>query len=287
MRTPSNRSIPEPWFSFPCELDSAVETEVRLDCMGGFIVTMVYGFSRPTGDLDVLEISPRDAGKPLLEPGKHGGPLHRKYKIYLDPVGVAHVPENYEDRLTEIFPKSFQHLRLCALDSYDLALSKLERNIQRDRDDVKYLARTVPFDLQVLKERYQKETALAARQPRARGPYTQTLDLGRRGRKKAISTLLTLANLPCRVPSLAFWCSFYVRKLRGGSQSHLIRASRRGTCLTSAGRWDVLLLCAHSERHHQCENTGSSQTSVAHMDCFNLCRRHRGPECHHLAANCP
>jgi hypothetical protein len=125
--------------------------------MGGFIVTLVYGFSRPTGDLDVLEISPRDAGKPMLELGMQGGPLHRKYKIYLDPVGVAHVPENYEDRLTEIFPKSFQHLRLCALDPYDLALSKLERNIQRDRDDVKYLARTVPLDLQVLKERYQQE----------------------------------------------------------------------------------------------------------------------------------
>jgi hypothetical protein len=41
--------------------------------------------------------------------------------------------------------------------SYDLALSKLERNIQRDRDHVKYLARTVPLDLEVLTKRYQKE----------------------------------------------------------------------------------------------------------------------------------
>jgi hypothetical protein len=55
------------------------------------------------------------------------------------------------------FPKAFKHLRLFALDPYDLALSKLERNIQRDRDDVKYLARAVPLDLEVLKERYQKE----------------------------------------------------------------------------------------------------------------------------------
>jgi Nucleotidyltransferase of unknown function (DUF6036) len=70
---------------------------------------------------------------------------------------VGHVPENYEDRLSEIFPKVFKHLRLLALDPYDLALSKLERNIRRDRDDVKHLARTVPLDLEVLKERYQKE----------------------------------------------------------------------------------------------------------------------------------
>ena len=148
-----DKAIREPWLSFLGELDAAVETEVRLDCMGGFVVTMVYGFSRPTADLDVLEIAPREAGKPMLQLGMQGGTLHKKYKIYLDPVGVAHVPENYEDRLTEIFPKSFQRLRLCALDPYDLALSKLERNIQRDRDDVKYLARTVPLDRRVDAER--------------------------------------------------------------------------------------------------------------------------------------
>jgi hypothetical protein len=40
--------MPEPWLSFLVELDATAETEVRLDCMGGFVVTMVYGFSRPT-----------------------------------------------------------------------------------------------------------------------------------------------------------------------------------------------------------------------------------------------
>ena len=64
-----DKSIPEPWLSFLLELDSAVETEVRLDCMGGFVVTLGYGFSRPTADLDVLEIAPREAGKPILQLG--------------------------------------------------------------------------------------------------------------------------------------------------------------------------------------------------------------------------
>jgi hypothetical protein len=68
----SNKSIPEPWLSFLRELDSAVSQEIRLDCMGGFVVTVVYGFSRPTGDLDVLEIAPRDAGRPVLELGMQG-----------------------------------------------------------------------------------------------------------------------------------------------------------------------------------------------------------------------
>jgi Nucleotidyltransferase of unknown function (DUF6036) len=157
LATHPRKSIPEPWRSFLRELDAAVDTDVRLDCMGGFVVTVVYGLSRATADLDVLEIAPREAGKPMLALGMQGGSLHQKYKLYLDPVGVAHVPENYEDRLAEIFPKAFKHLRLCALDPYDLALSKLERNIQRDRDDVKHLASTVPLDLGALKERYQEE----------------------------------------------------------------------------------------------------------------------------------
>ena len=67
------------------------------------------------------------------------------------------MPDSYEDRLTEIFPGSFNRLRLLALDPYDLALSKIERNTQRDRDDVRHLARTIPFDLTKLRERYHTE----------------------------------------------------------------------------------------------------------------------------------
>jgi hypothetical protein len=44
--TRPHKSIPEPWFSFLRELDAAVHKEVRLDCMGGFVISLVYGFSR-------------------------------------------------------------------------------------------------------------------------------------------------------------------------------------------------------------------------------------------------
>jgi Nucleotidyltransferase of unknown function (DUF6036) len=66
--------------------------------------------------------------------------------VYLDHVGAAKVPDDYEDRLTEMFPGVYKNLRICALDPYDLALAKLERNIQRDRDDVKHLARSIPLN---------------------------------------------------------------------------------------------------------------------------------------------
>jgi hypothetical protein len=152
-----SKQIPEPWRSFLNALDRQATEETRLDCMGGFVVTVLYGFSRETSDLDVLLIAPREQRMPLLELGVQGGDLHKKYKVYLDYVAVAKVPEEYEERLNEMFAGAFKRLRICALDPYDLALSKLERNIQRDRDDVKHLARSVNFDLEILKKRYEKE----------------------------------------------------------------------------------------------------------------------------------
>jgi hypothetical protein len=72
-------------------------------------------------------------------------------------VGFVTVPESYEDRLMPIFPSAYRSLRLFGLDAYDLALSKLERNSARDREDIQFLARTVPLDLTVLGNRYRSE----------------------------------------------------------------------------------------------------------------------------------
>ncbi|MGB8509526.1 MAG: DUF6036 family nucleotidyltransferase [Pyrinomonadaceae bacterium] len=139
------------------ELDARMDQAVDLHCVGRFVVTILYGLERPTSDVDVIVITPNDEIGHLIELAGKGSELHRKHKVYLDSVTVATYPEDYDQRLTEMFPGAFRHLRLFALDPYDVALSKLDRNIQRDRDDVKYLARIVPFDLGVLKERYEKE----------------------------------------------------------------------------------------------------------------------------------
>ncbi len=105
----------------------------------------------------MIEIAPKSAAAAFAEVATEGGKLHRKYKVYLDQVTVAQPPYEYESRLREMFPGVFHRLRLMALDPYDLALSKLDRNIERDRSDVRYLARTIPFDLNLLQERYKVE----------------------------------------------------------------------------------------------------------------------------------
>ena len=148
---------PEPWNSFFADTDAALSESIELHCIGGFAMTTLYALDRPTADVDVLPIGSRSAAQHLIELAGSGSPFHKRHKIHLQVVGVATVPLNYEDRLIELFPGTFKHLQLFALDPYDLALSKIERNTERDRDDVKHLARTVPLDLSVLQDRYKTE----------------------------------------------------------------------------------------------------------------------------------
>ncbi|MBK6750002.1 MAG: hypothetical protein KA831_03235 [Pyrinomonadaceae bacterium] len=146
---------PEPWRSFLKDIDEFVGEETHLHLIGGFVVTVIYGSTRQTRDLDALTAIRFDPN--LLEHAGQGSPLHKQHKVYLDPVGVATPPEDYTDRLTEVFAGQYKNLKLYALDPYDIALTKLERNTERDRDDVKHLARVVPLELDVLRDRYYDE----------------------------------------------------------------------------------------------------------------------------------
>jgi hypothetical protein len=148
-----NATPPEPWHSFLKELDAMASGVVDFQCLGGFVVTQLYGLKRPTADVDVFSIAPVEQRKDFVEKGGKGSHLHEKHKVYLDYVGVASIPYEYESRLTEMYPGAYKHIRLFALDPYDIALSKLSRNIARDREDVLYLAKHVPFDLKLLQER--------------------------------------------------------------------------------------------------------------------------------------
>ena len=151
------RDLAEPWRSFLADLDGLVGHDVRLHCCGGFVVTMLYGLMRTTADLDVLSILPSDDQRTLASVAAQGSALHKTHGVYLDVVTVATYPDSYEDRLTEMYPRAFRHIHLLALDPYDLVLTKLPRNADRDRGDVEYLATAVPLDVAVLRERYQRE----------------------------------------------------------------------------------------------------------------------------------
>jgi uncharacterized nucleotidyltransferase DUF6036 len=146
--------IPQPWRGFLRDLDRTITAPAQLRCLGGFVVAMQYGLERPTADIDFSSLSSSLAASELIRLGGRGSKLHREHGIYLDLVILTVEPANYEQRVSEMFPGELKRLRLMALDPYDLALTRLDRNSPKDREDFRHLARFVPLDMDALRARY-------------------------------------------------------------------------------------------------------------------------------------
>jgi hypothetical protein len=148
--------LPKHWDDFLKAVDKALEEPVCLHCIGGFVVETVYGIPRRTGDLDYLTVDPIGAAGILEKIAGQQSELAKNHGLYFQHVTVADYPDNYDDRLTEL-ELGLNKLQLFVLDPYDLILSKLTRNIERDRDDVKALAVVQQLSFEVLKKRHEEE----------------------------------------------------------------------------------------------------------------------------------
>lgn len=157
-RASRSSTPPEPWRSFLQELDDRLIGPNELHCMGGFVVTQHYGIGRETSDIDFLAVIPRSSDDDIEAIAGMRSELHRKYRLYMQHVAIATAPADYATRLARMFPSArWKHLTLFALDAHDLALSKLERNAERDREDVLRLANAGYLNPDILKERYIQE----------------------------------------------------------------------------------------------------------------------------------
>lgn len=155
---PNPRGPQEPWVSFLRALDGALDNAVELHCIGGFVIAMHFGLSRATSDIDILAAVPHEQLAKLQRLGGQGSELHRRFKVYLQPVTVASYPEDYESRLVRMWPGlKLKHFRLYALEAHDLALTKLERNSDVDRQDAFDLAAAGLINLTTLRNRYEGE----------------------------------------------------------------------------------------------------------------------------------
>ena len=148
--------LPKPWQDFLAEVDKALGQEVNLHCLGSFVLSALYGLPRPTGDLDYISATPSAARQEIEEIAGLGSRLSKKYKLFVQCVGVGDYPEDYENRLT-LLDLGFKNLRLWVLEPYDLVLSKLARNNPKDRDDVKFLATKLTLSFDVLYRRWETE----------------------------------------------------------------------------------------------------------------------------------
>ena len=148
---------PPPWGAFLSQLDDRVECAVELHCLGGFVLTTLYGVPGVTYDIDYIEMLPRSYMNSLEALAGQESELAKKHKVYCQAVGVAQYPDSYEERLMDMFPGVFRKLRLRALEIHDVVLAKLARAKTVDWEDVRFLARTGRLDPTVLKERYVRE----------------------------------------------------------------------------------------------------------------------------------
>jgi hypothetical protein len=154
---PELEGPPEPWRSFFDELDRLLGEPVALHCFGGFVLIHAYGVARTTNDVDFISLVPSPMRNKLSDLAGEGSNLHKHHKIYLDPVGIAMAPCECERRLKPLFPGVWTNIELYALEAHDLALAKLQRNAERDRDDILRLARAGHLDRETLHNRYLEE----------------------------------------------------------------------------------------------------------------------------------
>jgi hypothetical protein len=133
----------EPWLSFLTDLDAALDAPADFHCIGGFVVSQYCGFARETADLDVLTVLPRAAGERVTQLAGKDSALHKKHRVYIDRVGVANYPADYEDRLIRVFPI--------------WPMTKLERSNDRDIRDVMFLAQAGLIARGILVSRFETE----------------------------------------------------------------------------------------------------------------------------------
>jgi len=85
-----------------------------------------------------------------------GSRLQRRHRVYIDHVGVANSPEDYQSRSVRVFP-IWPKVHLWALEPHDLALTRLERSIDHDIRDVLDLAQAGRITRETLISRFATE----------------------------------------------------------------------------------------------------------------------------------
>jgi hypothetical protein len=149
--------IRQPWITFLREVDRALDESVEVHCLGGFVLSVLWGLPRPTGDVDFIEVRPGTAGEKIIAVAGEGSALAKKHQLKFQRVTIAAYPEGYESRLVDITPRGFRRLRLRAFEVHDVVLAKLSRNSPRDRADVEFLARRGALDRRRLEDRFRAE----------------------------------------------------------------------------------------------------------------------------------
>ena len=120
-------------------LGERVPFESRLFLIGGTALTLL-GSPRPTIDIDFVgdDVHPNELHRKIMQ-------IARELKIHVDPVPIEHfipLPDGSEQRNIHI--GQFGNLDVYVIDPYSIALSKLDRGLDTDLDDIVFSNSTKP-----------------------------------------------------------------------------------------------------------------------------------------------
>jgi len=149
--------IRDPWLAFLRAVDQELATRTEIHCIGGFAVLLLLDHSRPTGDVDCIEVLPHRSAPDLDRIAGSASLLAAQHKLHLQRVSVADKPCDYAGRLLDATPAGFRNLVIKVLDPYDLILTKVQRNFPRDRQDAGSLVSELGLDGRTLRARFEEE----------------------------------------------------------------------------------------------------------------------------------
>src|SRR5437667_9205958 len=94
--------IPDPWLGFLRDVDRTLSQPAEVHCLGGFVLAVLWGLPRPTGDIDFIEVEPSSAGEELLRIAGASSEISRMHNLHFQRVTVADYPEAYASRLVDL-----------------------------------------------------------------------------------------------------------------------------------------------------------------------------------------
>ncbi len=132
-------------------IDAKLTAIIDIYIIGGASAILGYNVIKETNDVDLDGGIDSEFNRIFLAEAKK-----LKLDLHLSSKGVFSPPENYRARMIEeTFPK--KKLRVWYLDQYDLAISKIDRGIEKDLEDLKRVHAKSPFEVSRLVEIFNSE----------------------------------------------------------------------------------------------------------------------------------
>jgi len=131
-------------------LDTHLSQPTELIMIGGAAASLAYGIDRTTTDIDITETT--SGFEEALRLARQETGLN----VPFQQVGIWDGPYCFEDRL-EVVDLKLRKLRVLVPEKHDLALMKVVRGQENDRDAIRQIAGKMGLDEKTLVDRFTRE----------------------------------------------------------------------------------------------------------------------------------